>query len=78
MKITLKIENDYQDKPIEMQLSNEEYESYDYIELRIGEDAYSVPLDELSSALAAFDRYRTVFQKRETEKSYEMYLQTFP
>jgi hypothetical protein len=56
MKIIIKAEGD--DKNYEIQLSNEEYENYNFISMLIGENEYAVPVDDMYRAFKMLNEQR--------------------
>ena len=67
MKIEIKADVDYQDNPVIFTISDEELDNDNFVELNIGADNLIVPLDDLMSALSAFDYKR----KKNIERDYE-------
>lgn len=60
MKITIKVDDDLKEDPVDFVITNESLDNYNFVDIQIGTESVTVPIVELFSALTAFKNQREI------------------
>lgn len=70
MKIIIKAESDIEDKSIDFVLTNEDLNNYNFVDVIVGDNGYSVSVEDLHKAAKIFEEIR--LETKEDSQLYDL------